>query len=178
MLEVGRLKNFSESRTHFGAWAVMSSPLILSFDLRDEAVMSAMWPIIANRDVIEVNQRWAGSPGRRLAVTGAVNGNVGNSSQVWAKPLGNGAHAVFFMSTGPEPAQFSFPYANISSNFGQSEICIRDLYTKGAKGPIDIAVNPTLDVAVAVHDSAFYCVQPAVDGRCTTRVSGCPEFAA
>jgi hypothetical protein len=34
MLEVGRLHNFSESRTHFGAWAVMSSPLILSFDLR------------------------------------------------------------------------------------------------------------------------------------------------
>merc|ERR1712216_221478 len=29
MLEVGRLHNFSESRTHFGAWAIMSSPLIL-----------------------------------------------------------------------------------------------------------------------------------------------------
>ena len=38
MLEVGRLKNYSESRTHFSAWAVMSSPLILSFDLRVDKV--------------------------------------------------------------------------------------------------------------------------------------------
>ena len=54
MLEVGRLKNFSESRTHFGAWAIMSSPLILSFDLRVDDVMDAMWPIISNRDVLAV----------------------------------------------------------------------------------------------------------------------------
>lgn len=83
MLEVGRLKNFSESKTHFGAWAVMSSTLILSFDLRVPAVMEAMWPIISNRDVIVdvivVNERWAGSPSSRLAVTGAANGNASNS---------------------------------------------------------------------------------------------------
>ena len=129
MLEVGRLKNYSESRTHFSAWAVMSSPLILSFDLRVDKVraltacllslracrcvllsreavlrwqvMDAMWPIISNRDVLAVNQRWAGHPGTRLGYTGAVNGNVGNSSQVWAKPLGNTSFAVLFMSTGP-----------------------------------------------------------------------------
>ena len=51
MLEVGRLKNFTESRTHFAAWAVMSSPLILSFDLRVDKVLDDMWPIISNRDV-------------------------------------------------------------------------------------------------------------------------------
>ena len=43
MLEVGRLRNFSESRTHFGAWAVMSSPLILSFDLRVDSVRGCQW---------------------------------------------------------------------------------------------------------------------------------------
>ena len=64
-------------------------------------MMDAMWPIISNRDVLAVNQRWAGHPGTRLGYTGAVNGNVGNSSQVWAKPLGNTSFAVLFMSTGP-----------------------------------------------------------------------------
>ena len=58
-----------------------------------------MWPIISNRDVLAVNQRWVGHPGTRLGYTGAVNGNVGNSSQVWAKPLGNTSFAVFSNST-------------------------------------------------------------------------------
>lgn len=58
MLEVGRLKNFSESRTHFGAWAIMSSPLILSFDIRVNKDLDEMWPVITNRDVIAVNQRF------------------------------------------------------------------------------------------------------------------------
>ena len=41
----------------------MSSPLILSFDLRNPTLMDTMWPIITNRDVIAVNQAWIGSPG-------------------------------------------------------------------------------------------------------------------
>eukprot|EP01043_Picozoa_sp_COSAG02_P069727 COSAG02_NODE_12070_length_1603_cov_1.240691_3_plen_113_part_01 len=113
---MGRLKNFSESRTHFGAWAISSAPLILSFDLRVDTVMTAMWPIISNRDVLAVNQNTAaGWPGTRLSYTGAVNGNVGNSSQTWVKPLGNRSFAVLFMSTGPLNSTFSLPFAAISS---------------------------------------------------------------
>eukprot|EP01052_Picozoa_sp_SAG31_P016965 SAG31_NODE_1143_length_9694_cov_5.541011_2_plen_183_part_00 len=176
MLEVGRLKNYYESRTHFSAWAIMSSPLILSFDLREDKVMDEMWPIISNRDVIAVNQRWAGSPGNRLAVTGAVNGNVGNSSQIWSKPLGNLSHAVLFMSTGPEPATFALPFPNISSDFVSGEVCVRDLYTKIERGPIEVASH-TLQVTVPVHDSAFYCVRMAVGGSCKDSMQ-CPAFTA
>ena len=72
MLEVARLKNFTESRTHFGAWAVMSLPVILLFDLRVDAVADQVWPtkwpIVSNQDVIAVNQRWAGHPGTRLVL--------------------------------------------------------------------------------------------------------------
>ena len=42
MLEVGRLANNTESRTHFASWAIISSPLILSFDLRVGSTMDAM----------------------------------------------------------------------------------------------------------------------------------------
>lgn len=35
--------------------------------------MDEMWPIISNRDVIFVNQAWADSPGKRLAVHGKVS---------------------------------------------------------------------------------------------------------
>jgi alpha-galactosidase len=63
MLEVGRLSTFELSRAHFSAFAIISSPLVLSLDLRDAAAVAAVWPIIANEEVISINQRWAGHPG-------------------------------------------------------------------------------------------------------------------
>ena len=48
-LEVGNLVNATEDRTHFGAWAIMSSPLILSFNMNDTDRMDRVWPIITNK---------------------------------------------------------------------------------------------------------------------------------
>ena len=48
-LEVGNLVNATEDRTHFGAWAIMSSPLILSFNMNDTNRMDRVWPIITNK---------------------------------------------------------------------------------------------------------------------------------
>merc|ERR1712228_958597 len=113
------------------------------------------------------------SPGQRLGFTGAVNGNYGNSSQTWSKRLGNLSHAVLFMSTGPETARFSLPFENISSDFsslgssasGRRDVgpglCIRDLYTKNDIGPVD-PTRVKLEATVLPHDSAFFCVRPAV----------------
>lgn len=46
-----------------GAWCVISAPLYLGFDLRNETTLKAMWPIISNREAIAINQRYAGHPG-------------------------------------------------------------------------------------------------------------------
>ena len=48
--------NLAESRSHMGAWAIVSAPLVLGFDLRDDAKLGAAWPIIANRDVLHISQ--------------------------------------------------------------------------------------------------------------------------
>eukprot|EP00730_Choanoeca_flexa_P018862 TRINITY_DN9194_c0_g1_i1.p1 TRINITY_DN9194_c0_g1~~TRINITY_DN9194_c0_g1_i1.p1 ORF type:complete len:557 (+),score=83.14 TRINITY_DN9194_c0_g1_i1:198-1673(+) len=63
MLEVGNLATYEESRAHFGAWCIVSSPLILGLDLTDEDRVSSIWDIITNSDAIAVNQNWAGHPG-------------------------------------------------------------------------------------------------------------------
>ncbi|KAL1511645.1 hypothetical protein AB1Y20_004937 [Prymnesium parvum] len=55
--------NAAETRAHFGAWAIVSSPLILSHDVTDPAIAAAVWPVIANKEVIAVNQAWAGHSG-------------------------------------------------------------------------------------------------------------------
>lgn len=50
------LPSNTEQRTHFGLWAVLSSPLTISMDLTNATVADAVWPIITNVDAITVNQ--------------------------------------------------------------------------------------------------------------------------
>ena len=75
----GAAASVTEWRSHFGAWAIVSSPLILSFDLTNSTTMDAVWPFITNTEVIAVNQGWAGHPGRQVFANESV--------QVWAKPI-------------------------------------------------------------------------------------------
>merc|ERR1712157_510216 len=53
----------AETRTHFGAWAIVSSPLTLSHDVNNDTIMDYLWPIIANKEVIAVSQSYAGYSG-------------------------------------------------------------------------------------------------------------------
>jgi hypothetical protein len=55
-----------EDRSQFGMWAIVSSPLVLSVDLTNQAMLERVWPILSNREAIRVNQHWSGSPGRLL----------------------------------------------------------------------------------------------------------------
>lgn len=89
MLEVGNLASFEEDRAHFGAWCIVSSPLILGFNLSDRATYQRVWPIISNKEAIAVNQNWAGHPGMLVrswnpsssnSTTGYVWGVTCNSS--------------------------------------------------------------------------------------------------
>lgn len=161
MLEVGNLANATEDRSHFSAWAIMSSPLILSFNLTDKARMDRAWPIISNKRVVAVNQRWVGSPGRRL--TDSPDG-----WQAWAKPMGGATYAVLLLGTGKQEARASLPLANISATVFKPghAVCARDLYEGKALPPL--APGAPLEVAaLAVHDSAMYCVWPSdAQGKC------------
>ena len=53
-------------RAHYSAWVIMSAPLVLGFDPLDTAKLDRLWPIIANREAIAINQNWAGHPGTRV----------------------------------------------------------------------------------------------------------------
>ena len=52
-----------ETRTHFGAWAIVSSPLTLSHDVHNDTISDAIWPVIANTEVINVNRAYVGDSG-------------------------------------------------------------------------------------------------------------------
>ena len=58
------MATFEEDRAHFGAWCVVSSPLVLGYDVTDSSVTEKVWPILSNRQAVQVNQQYAGHPGR------------------------------------------------------------------------------------------------------------------
>jgi len=168
VLEVGNLANGTEDRSHFGMWSIMSSPLILSFNLTDPVRMDRAWPIISNRRVLAVNQRWAGSAGRRLSLATTADGG---GWQAWAKPMGGTSYAVFLVNTGETPVHAKVSLRNVSATAFSSpnQTCVRDLYTGQmlAPPPPGAAGGGTLAATLPVHDSGFYCAWPSTaHGSC------------
>ena len=64
MLEVGRLSTYELSRAHCGAWVITIMPLVLDLDLRMTETLSSVMDIFSNKEVLEINQNFAGHPGR------------------------------------------------------------------------------------------------------------------
>jgi len=127
MLMVGRLPHV-EGRTHFGAWCVTSSPLVLGFDLTDSPLLESVRSVISNQLAISVQQAWHGSPGELLLeseesfdatvwhdvdANGNCEPNESNYTkceqytfpvwQVWAKPLNATALALLVVNLGEAP---------------------------------------------------------------------------
>ena len=111
VLEVGRIKvdgqmHHAWNRAHFGAWCVVSAPLILGMDVSQRAIVEPVIDIITNKEAISVNQAWAGHPGAlvwsgqggTLGYPAARKCNPSNSAlkqKGWAlAPLDGGAVAL------------------------------------------------------------------------------------
>ncbi len=110
MLEVGN-GGMTADRVHrptSRSGRCSSAPLLLGNDLR--SVSAATLSIVENADVIAVNQDWGGSQGRRLVDNG--------DTEVWAKPMSDGAFAVVLLNRGASAATVSTTAAAIG--FGGS----------------------------------------------------------
>jgi alpha-galactosidase len=96
MLQVANQLSFLESRSHFGAWCVTSSPLVLGFDLTNTTVFDEVYSIIGNELAISVDQSWAGHPGRlvkqspdNMTVAVAHTADAALPDQSCKYPVGN-----------------------------------------------------------------------------------------
>ena len=177
MLEVGRLANSTEDRSHFGAWAVISAPLILGFDAADPKAMERVWPTVTNKEVLSVSQSWAGLAGRRVALSPA--------HQVWTKPLGHGRHAVLVLSNSSAPISVDVQLGDIDPGLnGTVPVHARDIHTHRDLGVVHGGAWSA--TKLAPHDSRFIIFStseapptPPCDllAACTTP-STCPALAA
>jgi len=155
MLEVGNLPTVEQSRTHFGAWAVTSNPLILGYDVLNENKTDALWPFISNLEVIAVNQRWAGHPGQLTKTY--PQGAAPNVVQLWTKPQPNSTIAAFFFSYQDHPNEVTLTVNFKELNITTTQASVRDLWLQKDLG---VFTNSFTTDAFGGYDSRFYLFTP------------------
>lgn len=111
--------SFQEEQTLFATWAIISSPLILSFDVTNDTELARLWPIIANEQALSINSQWAGEAGhvlKRSAKTfmpaSCVTKKSFPSWVVWSKQLSDpsGSVAVLAINIADLPQALSVTY--------------------------------------------------------------------
>ena len=151
-----------ETASHFGAWCIVSSPLILSNDLNNATIMDKIWPIITNTDALRVNQAWGGFSGSVFlqASTNITLHDLVNATgpiplwQAFYKPLGDevGSVAVLVMNHDAAPATIAIPLTLVPGLASAvNSVKAFDVWEQKAIGPISTSWSVTL----RTHQSAF-----------------------
>ena len=100
--------NLIQYKTHFTMWCMMNSPLMLGLDLRRVSVGDELYKIIANSDLIALNQDPLGVQAKRIFTTADCGGLSADKAyienidrvDVLAKPLSDGCFALSFINVG------------------------------------------------------------------------------
>lgn len=96
------------NQTHFTMWCMMNAPLMLGLDLRHVKKGDTLWKIIANKELIALNQDALGIQAKRVYCSLAQDepdvSYVTNNDRVdiLAKPLKDGSMAISFVNMSEE----------------------------------------------------------------------------
>lgn len=135
--------SWEETRTHFAAWAVVSSPLTLSLDVTNATIMDKYWEIIANPDIIAVNQAYFGHSGSPFLVD--------DKWQYLSKPVDAQHTAVLLLNSDTEPRNLTLAFDTIPVLPKGSDYLVRDLFERKNIG----VFNASYTALVKSHDAAF-----------------------
>ena len=163
--------NATEARTHFGAWAIISSPLVLGFDLRDSEQLERHWDAISNVDAIEVNQDYAGFSGTRFMSSDDLTSFEAcdwkhNVTCAWPtlmgfyKPLSGrdkrrSTMAVLLMNNGVSAHPVDFAWNDVPGMANSTTACeVYDVWARKSLGRVE-GKGFTTATELPPRDSAF-----------------------
>jgi hypothetical protein len=170
MLEVGvtnkqnmpSVLSFVESRTHFNAWCIISSPLILGLNLSDTETVDSIWPIVSNKEAIAVNQEYAGFSGTifyssteqtQFAPCGWWLANCSFPSvQYLYKPLPAGDTAVLLINSGDSTVNLTLNFTSVPGLSATTTYSLRDITNQVNLGSFS---NTFTANTVGSRDSVF-----------------------
>uniref|UniRef100_UPI0035CB9A90 NPCBM/NEW2 domain-containing protein n=1 Tax=uncultured Sphingomonas sp. TaxID=158754 RepID=UPI0035CB9A90 len=165
--------HLTEARSHFTMWAIMASPLLLGYDLRQPA--PALIDIVGNAEAIAIDQDAAGNQG--------VPYRSGEAMVVVRTLAGNGARAVAFFNRGTAPVDASVSWAQLGLARG-SKARVRDVWARrdwdaadtiSVKLPAHGAVLLRLNGTPADPNATFLAETPA---RVNVAVDGLDQATA
>jgi alpha-galactosidase len=164
----------AETRTHFGAWAIVSSPLTLSHDVNNDTISDKIWPIIANTEALAVNQAYDGFSGgpfkasaEQVFLTDAVINNRTDDDEVpvsvpasaqYYKPMGGGKIAVLLMNSDTATASLTLNLADVPG-LTCKKCDVRDVWAMKDLG----SFTGTVSASVDSHDAAFFTITASAD---------------
>jgi alpha-galactosidase len=125
MLQVGnRGLNIDEQKTQMSLWCLLAAPLIVSTDLT--RLSSSELAILANPEVIRVDQDPQGIEGRRVSQVGPL--------EVWAKPESGGKMAVGLFNSGESAMPLSVDFRQVGFT---RAVRVRDLWARKDLGTFE-----------------------------------------
>lgn len=118
MLQVGHAGlSLEESRAQFSLWSILAAPLIATNDLR--AMTPEVHEVLANQEVIDVDQDRVGMEGTRIRVDG--------KHEVWTRRLSGNRCAVVLFNRASHPSTLRVDWSDIG--YGATETLLtRDLW--------------------------------------------------
>ena len=134
--------NDTQYKTHMATWCMMNSPLFLGLDLRRVKKGDALYQIIANKDLIDLNQDALGVQAKRVFSSLAVEKPDKeyirdiNRVDILCKPLSGGDFALCFVNVSEEDkkGEFSVDVKELSKIFAgiksTASYEVKDLWTK------------------------------------------------
>ncbi|KAG4925391.1 hypothetical protein JHK87_050931 [Glycine soja] len=153
MLEVGNggmTKN--EYIVHFSLWALSKAPLLLGCDVRN--MTKETMEIVANKEVISVNQDPLGVQGKKVRMEG--DQEVTLFGQIWAGPLSGYRVAVVLLNRGPSKISITANWDDIDIP-PKSAVEARDLWEhKTLMRPFVDKLTATVDP----HGCKMYVLKP------------------
>jgi alpha-galactosidase len=160
--------SIEETRTHFGSWSIVSSPLTLSHDVNNETVTDQIWDIISNTEVLSINQAYVGDSGGEFASSKimleftddfieASNGlepRISSPSwQLLYKPVDNNKVAVLLMNSDSDTQNVTVQFSDVP-RLDCSTCNVRDVWAQQDLG----SFSGKYTIAVSSHDAAFVMI--------------------
>ena len=136
--------NLVQNKTHFTLWCMMNSPLMLGLDLRRVSLGDDLYKIIANREIIVLNQDALGILAKRVWSSADCKDESPDKAyiedidrvDILAKPLADGGLAISFINVSEKDwkGKLEVSVAQIEKAFGKKLVSankfkVKDLWS-------------------------------------------------
>nr|VWO96218.1 Sulfatase domain-containing protein [Ganoderma boninense] len=155
MMEIGNgALTIQEQRTHFAAWVLFKSPILLGTDL--SRLNSTQVDIITNPELLAFHQdATIGTPAAPFTPTAGATIPSPPEFYAGASSRPRGTH-VFIINTNSTAATMSFDFANVPG-LGSGSFTVHDMWTGKDLGKFTTSFSATVDT----HDTAALFIKPA-----------------